>query len=148
MPFSSTRCQFTEGSVALPEGYLDRTVNVFAPAAADSASFNIARDTLPPDETLSAYIDRQLSLLGKHLKGWKERSRAPAQLGQGEQALNGECVQASYLRDGQRVWQQQAVFAPGNGLILVFTQSVGRALTEQDKAQFADLLNSFTRAAS
>ncbi|MFQ8717411.1 MAG: DcrB-related protein [Enterobacter hormaechei] len=64
--------------IAFPEGYQDRTVNVFAPPAADAPAFNISRDALNPGEALAAYIDRQLALMAKHLKGWKQGERSAA----------------------------------------------------------------------
>ncbi|WP_367164167.1 DcrB-related protein [Kosakonia cowanii] len=59
---------------------------------------NIARDTLDQGENLTAYTDRQLALMAKHLKGWN-------------------------LREGKRIWQQQAVFNTQGAHILVFTMS-------------------------
>ncbi|CAI1986024.1 Uncharacterized conserved protein [Serratia quinivorans] len=50
-----SRCTFTEGSVALPEGYSDRTVNVLLAGDDISPSLNISRDALQPDETLNGY---------------------------------------------------------------------------------------------
>ncbi|MFJ1502446.1 DcrB-related protein, partial [Erwinia amylovora] len=41
----------------------------------------------------------------------------------------GESVSASYLRDGQRIWQHQAVFALAGGRVLVFTLAQTRALS-------------------
>ena len=140
MSESSSQCLFNEGMIAFPEGYQDRTVNVFAPPAADAPAFNISRDTLNPGEALAAYIDRQLALMEKHLKGWK----------QGEQCRNarrrplqGEIVHASYLRDGKRIWQQQAVFNAEGDNILVFTMTCTRTLGDTDCALFGDLLRSF-----
>lgn len=42
-----------EGSFALPETFLDRTVNIFVPSGNERASpsLNISRDTLRPEET-------------------------------------------------------------------------------------------------
>ena len=67
-----SQCLFSEGLINVPEGYQDRTVNVFAPPAADAPAFNISRDALNPGEALAAYIDRQLALMAKHIKGWKQ----------------------------------------------------------------------------
>lgn len=49
-----------EGSFALPETFLDRTVNIFVPSGNERASpsLNISRDTLRPEENLTTYIDR------------------------------------------------------------------------------------------
>ncbi|ENR0234451.1 DUF1795 domain-containing protein [Enterobacter bugandensis] len=137
----TSQCLFSEGLIAFPEGYQDRTVNVFAPPAADAPAFNISRDALNPGQALAAYIDRQLALMAKHIKGWKQDERSPATLGDG--LLQGETVHASYLRDGKRIWQQQAVFNVENDKILVFTMTCTRAPGDADSALFGDLLRSF-----
>ncbi|MEQ4454252.1 DUF1795 domain-containing protein [Kosakonia sacchari] len=134
-------CQFSEGLVTLPEGYQDRTVNAFVAPAAGAPSFNITRDVLKPDETLAAYIDRQIALMEKHLKGWKQIERIAVMLG--ENLLQGERVHASYLREGKRISQQQAVFITGDAHILVFTMSSAVNLTDADNRLFEDLLRSF-----
>ena len=137
----SSQCLFSEGLINFPDGYQDRTVNVFAPPAADAPAFNISRDALNPGETLAAYIDRQLALMEKHIKGWKQGERSDATLG--DSLLQGEIVHASYLRDGKRVWQQQAVFTVDSHKILVFTMTCTRALDDADNALFGELLRSF-----
>ena len=136
-----SQCLFSEGLINFPDGYQDRTVNVFAPPAADAPAFNISRDALNPGETLAAYIDRQLALMEKHIKGWKQGERSDATLG--ASLLQGEIVHASYLRDGKRVWQQQAVFNVDSHKILVFTMTCTRALDDADNALFGELLRSF-----
>ncbi|MDU3899406.1 MAG: DUF1795 domain-containing protein [Enterobacter sp.] len=137
----SSQCLFNEGMIAFPEGYQDRTVNVFAPPAADAPAFNISRDALNPGEALAAYIDRQLALMAKHIKGWKQGERSTATLG--DSLLQGETVHASYLRDGKRIWQQQAVFNVDGDKILVFTMTCTRAPCDADVVLFGDLLRSF-----
>lgn len=141
MPLSAAECLFTEGKIILPEGCQDRTVNAFPVPAPGVPAFNISRDALNDAETLSAYVDRQLALMQAHLKGWKQTGRVPSVLG--DNLLHGECVHASYLRDGRRVFQQQAVFNPQDNRILVFTMTCTAALTEADDAQFQRLLASF-----
>ena len=137
----SSQCLFNEGMIAFPEGYQDRTVNVFAPPAADAPAFNISRDALNPGEALAAYIGRQLALMAKHIKGWKQGERSTATLG--DSLLQGETVHASYLRDGKRIWQQQAVFNVDGDKILVFTMTCTRAPGDADVVLFGDLLRSF-----
>lgn len=137
----SSQCLFNEGMIAFPEGYQDRTVNVFAPPAADAPAFNISRDALNPGEALAAYIDRQLALMAKHIKGWKQGERSTATLG--DSLLQGETVHTSYLRDGKRIWQQQAVFNVDGDKILVFTMTCTRAPGDADVVLFGDLLRSF-----
>src|SRR5690606_23082575 len=104
-------------------------------------AFNISRDALNPGEALAAYIDRQLALMAKHIKGWKQGERSAATLG--DSLLQGETVHASYLRDGKRIWQQQAVFNVDGDKILVFTMTCTRAPGDADVALFGDLLRSF-----
>jgi len=132
---------FSEGQVRLPEGYLDRTVNVFTSRNTQVPSFNIARDTLDQGENLTAYTDRQLTLMQKHLKGWKQSERSAVMLG--DNLLQGESVHATFLREGKRIWQQQAVFNTQGAHILVFTMSSAEKLTERDRSLFDDLLRSF-----
>ena len=134
-------CVFTEGHITLPDRYQDRTVNVFTLPGENTPAFNISRDNLNEDESLPDYIDRQLALMEKHLKGWKQTERVPAVLG--DYLLQGECVHASYLRDGKRIWQQQAVFNIAKKPVLVFTMTCTAKLTDADSQQFQALLASF-----
>jgi hypothetical protein len=139
-----SRCAFSEGSVALPEGYADRTVNVLLAGDDVSPSINISRDALQPAENLEGYVTRQLDALAQGLKGWAFKSREPATLGDGLTA--GEWVRASYLRDGKRIWQNQAVFALAEGRVLVFTLAMARKLTPQDDALLQQVLSSYRAA--
>lgn len=72
------------------------------------------------------------------------QSREPARLGDGLTA--GEWVRASYLRDGKRIWQNQAVFALAEGRVLVFTLAMARKLTPQDDALLLQVLSSYRAA--
>lgn len=139
-----SRCAFSEGSVSLPDGYSDRTVNVLLAGDDFSPSLNISRDALQPDEALADYIMRQLDELSRGLKGWVLKNREPAVLGQTQ--LQGECVHASYLRDGKRVWQRQSVFALQEGRVLVFTLSHTRKLLPQDDVLLQQVLDSYQPA--
>lgn len=69
-----------EGCFALPETFLDRTVNIFVPSGNERAtpSLNISRDTLRPDENLTTYIDRQIALMKKKLGQHRVLSRGTA----------------------------------------------------------------------
>jgi len=135
-------CLFTEGRITLPDHYQDRTVNIFTPSGDNLPAFNISRDEMVENETLAAYIDRQLTLMQKHLKNWKHIERRSVILG--DNFSQGECVHASYLRDGKPVYQQQAVFNTADNHIVVFTMSSSTPLTEADHQQFQALLVSFT----
>ncbi|UQY42789.1 DcrB-related protein [Mixta hanseatica] len=134
-------CLFTEGQVTLPDRYQDRTVNVFTLSGENAPAFNISRDTLTDGEALQDYIDRQLALMDKHLKGWKLSLREAAALGQ--DTVQGECIHASYLRDNQRIFQQQAVFNTAAKHILVFTMTRTGKIRDTDSQCFQALLASF-----
>jgi len=75
---------------------------------------------------------------------WAFKSREPVMLG--GDLLAGEWVRASYLRDGKRIWQSQAVFALADGRVLVFTLAMARKLTPQDDALLQHVLNSYRAA--
>lgn len=141
MSESHATCLFTEGRITLPDQYQDRTVNVFTLSGENAPAFNISRDTLTDGEALQGYIDRQLALMDKHLKGWKLSLREAAVLG--EDAVHGECLHASYLRDNQRVFQQQAVFNTAAQHILVFTMTRMGKIRDMDSQCFQALLASF-----
>ncbi|AOR62963.1 DcrB-related protein [Pectobacterium wasabiae] len=139
---SASYCRFTEGCITLPDGYQDRTLNAFTPSQEGEPAFTISRDRLNDGETVDAYIDRQLALMTQHFKGWKTQTRDVIWLG--DRLLEGERLQASYLRDGQRIWQQQAVFAFADAQILVFTLSKTATPSAADESRFNALLGSFT----
>lgn len=130
-----------EGVITLPEGWQDRTVNVFTPPDGCLPVFNISRDALENNETLNAYIDRQLALMQQHITGWQLAGRQPCVLG--SERLTGENIHTRYQRDNQPIWQQQAVFSPDNRLVLVFTMTANAALTAADNATFQAMLGSF-----
>jgi len=130
-----------EGQVILPDGYQDRTVNIFTSFAKDAPSFTVSRDSLEPNEALAAYINRQLAQMQQHLKQWQQSERCPATLG--ENLSHGEIVHGSYQRNGRQVWQQQAVFNLQGAHILVFTMTATVMLTEADSALFDSLLKRF-----
>jgi len=142
MSESQATCLFTEGKVTLPDQYQDRTVNVFTLSGENAPAFNISRDTLSAGEVLQDYIDRQLALMDKHLKGWKLSLREATVLG--GNVAKGECIHASYLRDSQRVFQQQAVFNLTDNHILVFTMTRAEKIRDTDSQCFQTLLASFT----
>ncbi|BEO64150.1 hypothetical protein SMQE30_45730 [Serratia marcescens] len=139
-----SRCFFTEGSIALPEGYRDQSINVLLADDELAPSLNISRDVIPSDETLSDYLSRQLDALASNIQGWVLKAREPAVLG--KSAVAGECILTSYLLDGVRVWQYQAVFVLASGQILVFTLAMARELTQQDDTLLQQVLSSYREA--
>lgn len=133
-------CLFTEGRVTIPGNYQERTVNVFIPLTPETPTINISRDFPAENETFSAYIERQLTLMQTHLQGWALAERAPCVLG--DNLLQGESLYSNYLRDNNRFWQKQAVFIMPDNHILAFTM-IAPELSDAANAQFQDMLASF-----
>lgn len=59
-----------EGVFEIPDDFVDKTINTFILGTPGSSTFNLslARDNTFPDETIDAYVMRQLAILKKILK--------------------------------------------------------------------------------
>ncbi|CAN0628313.1 conserved protein of unknown function [Burkholderia multivorans] len=143
----NSRYTIEEGSIALPNGFEDRSTTVFvlSDATLPPINFNITRDTLLPDETLAAYLDRQLVLLRKNLSGYTLTRRDPVTLGNGE--IAGEQFSATQKHGAQTIHQRQAAFIHQPGRVLVFSCTGVRPFGETQDAMWHDWLASF-RASS
>jgi hypothetical protein len=137
-----------EGSVRMPEGFEDRTTNLFVPADPQhQPNLSIARDWFAPGETLAAYVDRQLGMLKSRMPGHKLLGRVDERLGLHEPALVGERIEAQYKNGAQVIRQRQAAFDIGQGRALVFTAATPRAFDERFDALWREWLDSFQPAA-
>ncbi|WP_437614166.1 DcrB-related protein [Erwinia sp. V71] len=134
--------QCHEGSLVLPQGYQDRTVNLFTPATPSAPILNIVRDQLDAEETLTQWIDHQLTQLAAQLADWRQQAREPVWLG--AQRVAGECFHCDYRYQGARLWQQQAVFNPADTQLLIFSMTHSAPLQAADTQVFHGLLRSFT----
>lgn len=143
-----TRVGIHEGSVGLPAGFEDRTTNLFVPADLHSQpNLSIARDWLAPDETLAAYVDRQLGILKARMSGHKLLARAHERLGLQEPALVGERIDSQYKNGAQVIRQRQAAFEVGKSRVLVFTAATPKSFDERFEASWRVWLDSFQPAA-
>lgn len=133
------RVAFHEGSIELPEGFEDRTANVFVPANTQvQPNLSIARDWMLEDETLSTYIDRQLGILKSQFAAHKLFLREPALLGQGEAALHGERIDDQYKNGKLVVYKRQAAFVVASNppqhkpsrRVLILTATTSRGMTD------------------
>lgn len=136
--------QLQEGSIALPEGFQDRTVNMFVPGTTLPAPLNvtISRDNLLPAEHLNAYIDRQVKLIASKLRGYTLLSKTPATLSP-QQPLVGVQVDAYYMNDGRPVYQRQAAFEIQPGRVLVFSTTSQADFGASQDQDWLQLLSSF-----
>jgi hypothetical protein len=133
------RVAFHEGSIALPEGFEDRTANVFVPANPQvQPNLSIARDWMKDGETLATYIDRQLGILKSQFAGHKLILREAALLGEGGAALKGERIDDQYKNGKLVVYKRQAAFVvasnpPGQDpsrRVLILTATTPRGFTD------------------
>lgn len=130
-----------EGQINIPDGFTDRTVNVFSCGKPGSAfALNIARDVPEQGETLEEYVTRQTGMLKKHLRGYQVTRRD--RLTVGEQKKDAEQVDASYMADGRKVWQRQLALLRGE-IVLIFTATSTVAFTAKQDQQWAQWVESF-----
>jgi len=136
--------QLQEGSINLPEGFQDRTVNMFILGNSIPAPLNItvSRDNLLPGEDLKAYIERQVKLIAGQLRGYTVLGKTPAQLSS-SQPLAGVQVDGYYLKDGRPIYQRQAAFEVSPGRILVFSTTSQADFSGKQNDNWFELLNSF-----
>jgi hypothetical protein len=133
-----------EGILRLPEGLQDRTVNIFVQPNSGPAqlNLNVSRDDLLATESLSAYVDRQVALIGTKLRNYILLAKRPASLSTST-PLAGLQVDAYYLHDGRPVYQRQAAFEVAPGRILVFSATSQSDFNAQQNAGWQQLLDSF-----
>ncbi|TDB45705.1 DcrB-related protein [Photorhabdus khanii] len=137
---NQARCQFTEGSILLPEGYQEQTVNILI--APDAPALNISRDKLVEGEDLTSYLSRQKGLLKNGLRDWQLLAEQPTTLG--DNRLQGMALLSRYRpKKGQQVYQYQAVFLLNEKKALIFTLSSPQKFTDAQRQWLDDCLQSF-----
>ncbi|VVO61852.1 hypothetical protein PS838_00834 [Pseudomonas fluorescens] len=136
--------QLQEGSIVLPEGFQDRTVNMFVLGNSIPAPLNItiSRDNMLPAEDLKTYIERQVKLIAAKLRGYTLLSKKPATLSS-EQPRSGIQLDAYYMNDGRPVYQRQAAFEIEQGRILVFSTTSQADFSATQNENWLQLLTSF-----
>ncbi|EPN58103.1 DUF1795 domain-containing protein [Pseudomonas syringae pv. actinidifoliorum] len=136
--------QLHEGSIALPDGFKDRTVNMFAFGDSVPAPLNItiSRDDMPSTEDLSTYISRQVKLIANQLRGYTLTDKKPAILSTG-QTVSGIQVDAYYMHEGRPIYQRQAAFEIMPGRILVFSATSQTDFSASQDEDWLQLLASF-----
>ncbi|MGR6439144.1 DcrB-related protein [Proteus mirabilis] len=66
---NESRCVFSEGSVLLPDGYKEQTINILISPTGHAV--NISRDDKAKDLSFEEYILNQKALLQRSLKEWQ-----------------------------------------------------------------------------
>ncbi|WP_445375129.1 DcrB-related protein [Photorhabdus tasmaniensis] len=137
---NQARCRFTEGSILLPEGYQEQTVNILI--APEAPALNISRDQLIEGEDLPGYLTRQKGLLKNGLRNWQSLEEQPATLG--DNLRQGTALLSRYRpKKGQQVYQYQAVFRLDEKKMLIFTLSSPQKFTDAQRQWLDDGLKSF-----
>lgn len=137
-----TICRFTEGTITLPEGYCERTLNTLADTRSVLPPITISRDKLGDHNNPEEYILSQLAILQKQMKDWQQEAHQPVVLG--DNLTTGIMISYDFLRpDNLRLYQKQALFTLNMEDILIFSLSKARPITSTDMQLFSDTLKSF-----
>lgn len=137
-----TICRFTEGTITLPQGYCERTLNTLADTRSVLPPITISRDKLGDHNNPEEYILSQLAILQKQMKDWQQEAHQPAVLG--DNLTTGIMISYDFLRpDNLRLYQKQALFTLNMEDILIFSLSKANPITAADLQLFSDTLKSF-----
>lgn len=137
-----TICRFTEGTITLPEGYCERTLNTLADTRSVLPPITISRDKLGDHNNPEEYILSQLAILQKQMKDWQQEAHQPVVLG--NNLTTGIMISYDFLRpDNLRLYQKQALFTLNMEDILIFSLSKASPITSTDMQLFSDTLKSF-----
>ncbi|WP_285424801.1 DUF1795 domain-containing protein [Pseudomonas sp. efr-133-TYG-103a] len=136
--------ELQEGSIALPQGFQDRTVNMFVLGASIPAplSITISRDNLLPSETLKAYVDRQVKMLASKLRGYTLLGKKAVALS-AVAPIDGVQIDAYYMNEGRPFYQRQAAFLIEPGRALIFSTTAQADFSAQQNQDWDGLLASF-----
>lgn len=136
--------QLHEGRLTLPEGFQDRTVNMFVMGANGPTplSITVSRDTTLPGEVIGTYLERQLKLIASKLRGYTVLEKRVVTLGT-EQPIQGVQVEASHQAEGRPMYQRQAAFIIAPGRVLVFSTSSKKDFTSPQTQDWVAVLTSF-----
>lgn len=129
-----------EGSLELPDGYVDQTLNVFPNSSAVPADFSVvvSRDAPLAGENLQSYFERQMKQLPNTLPGLKVLRRGQTTVGD-QPAME---VEYTWVSKGMKMHQRQATLMVG-GRILNVTASAHDNAFHKFAAQFEEILGSF-----
>lgn len=137
-----TICRFTEGTITLPQGYCERTLNTLADTRSVLPPITISRDKLGDHNNPEEYILSQLAILQKQMKDWQQEAHQPVVLG--DNLTTGIMISYDFLRpDNLRLYQKQALFTLNMEDILIFSLSKANPITAADLQLFSDTLKSF-----
>ena len=139
-----------EGRLDLPEGFVDNTTNVLMlhDAEGHTITVTVSRDRLLTGEDLTSYVDRQIGLLKKQIKGYKLLERTDSQIGQAHAPLAAQQLRATLPGQHKAPLHQHQVgtVLPSGGFagnVLVFTVTTTRPLNPAEQTLWDNLLASY-----
>ncbi|MFB9128877.1 DUF1795 domain-containing protein [Paraburkholderia dipogonis] len=132
-----------EGRITLPAGYSDRTVNIFVqePMTNGLSNVQVARDTARQGEALDDYVNRQIALLKRKIKGLSVTSREAVVLA-GCRA-DGIEIETRYQSNGKSVYQRQCAVFIANDRALIFTATNTVPFTSEQLAIWRRMTDTF-----
>jgi hypothetical protein len=136
-----------EGTVDFGVWPDDRSVNVLMlpnPEPGDPLTLVITRDAMEPGEDLDGCVKRQLALIARQLRGFKELRRDGAVIGKAQ--TPSVIVEGQHVTPGTTVHQLMAVVPFRKTRILVFCLSCAKPLGEAQRKVWHELLASFAEA--
>jgi hypothetical protein len=131
-----TQVHIAEGLLTIPEGWEDKTVNVFLKElpSGENANIVITRDALT--EPLDQYVARTLRGLSQTLPRFSLLARRERAVG----PLTGHELVLRWTREGAPIHQQQ-VYVEYFGKILTFTLTAPLASADEGRRAFDEVLD-------
>ncbi|KPC09834.1 DcrB-related protein [Pseudomonas syringae group genomosp. 3] len=133
-----------EGSITLPDGFQDRTVNMFVLGSTLPAplSITVSRDSVLSTEPLKDYVDRQVKMLSSKLRGYTLLNRKAVFLST-VAPIEGVQIDAYYMTEGRAYYQRQAAFLIEPERVIVFSTTSPADFSEEQTQGWEHLLTSF-----
>ncbi|KVU93436.1 hypothetical protein WK76_00105 [Burkholderia ubonensis] len=132
-----------EGTFALPDTALDRTVNMlFLPIGPGGLSLVVSRGQLRDGELIDAFVDREWALASRTAKDLTVQDRKSVTVGQME--CPGVQTESTHEQDGRTFHQQQTAFRLDDaGRVIVMTLTSSAPLTDEQRELATRMLDSF-----
>lgn len=128
-----------EGTLELPDEWVDQTMNIFPSSASTPADFSvvITRDTPLANETLKKYFERQIKQLPDALPGFKETRRGELKV-DGRDAVD---IEYDWIGQGKKMHIRQ-VGLMLDGVVMNITATAVAPHFPKHSADFDKILQS------
>ncbi len=135
---------FNEGSIEVPDGLIDQSVNLLGTKNGDGLNVVISRDLPQPQESLDAYVNRQIKSLQAKMAGFKLHARHLVPVNTERRAIDATEIAFEYKQNGVKLYHRQAILLyPPTGQILVIAMTSSVAFDAQDEHSWQATLASF-----